>query len=677
MGAPSRNSSPDLRDVLDASFLKPRFPVVFQPLRLLAASFISAAFAPSPVHAADADILESRTQHLGKAGSWEWEHYKDKPVDAERLELTFTAQPNTLAGTLHLWQRDVKLNWPVFLNNKKLGNLTTAETALETVLEIPPGILVEGENKLRIEAPPSLDDIELGPISITHQPVKSAIGGAQVNVGVTNKADGTPLPCRLTLTRRDGTLQPLRAEPAADTTTRVGVIYAAKGQAVLSIPPGAYVLHAGRGFEWGVERREFTVKRGETVDLQMDLNREVDTTGWVAADSHIHTLTHSGHGDATIEDRMRTIAGEGIELAIATDHNHHTDYGPAAASTGTASYFTGARGNEVTTKAGHFNAFPIEAGAVPPNHLELDWAKLIPSIRATPGVKVVSLNHPRDLHSGFIPFGGMMFNPSSGKHRHASVLDIDAIEVITSAAMQSDVHLLYRDWFALLNRGHRISAIASSDSHDVNRFILGQGRTYVAADDANPANLKLDEVWRSYKEGRLLVSLGLLTQIKVNDRYGVGDLATKLGGHLKVQVTVSGPSWVTADRVELYANGILINEMTLPANPKGGVKGVANFDVPKPPHDVHLVAIATGPGITEPFWEIPRPYQPTSKTLTPKVVGSTNPVWIDADDDGQFHSAHAIAQALVHRAGGDAGKLKEMLKGYDEAVRTQAQSLEQ
>ena len=29
--------------------------------------------------------------------------------------------------------------------------------------------------------------------------------------------------------------------------------------------------------------------------------------------------------------------------------------------------------------------------------------------------------------------------------------------------------------FALLNRGHRIAAIGSSDTHDVNRFILGQG----------------------------------------------------------------------------------------------------------------------------------------------------------------------------------------------------------
>ena len=89
------------------------------------------------------------------------------------------------------------------------------------------------------------------------------------------------------------------------------------------------------------------------------------------------------------------------------------------------------------------------------NHEQDDWAKLLPEIRATPGVKVITLNHPRDLHSGFIPLGGMQFNPKTGRHRQADALDIDAMEVITSAAMQSDIHLLYRDWFALLNRGQR------------------------------------------------------------------------------------------------------------------------------------------------------------------------------------------------------------------------------
>lgn len=619
--------------------------------------------------------LQAKRLHLGKPGQYEWAVFKDRPVDAERLELRFDAKANAVENTLRIWQRDVKLRWTVLLNGRKLGTLTTAETAQECVMAVPAGALRDGENILVIEAPASLDDIEIGPVVLTGRPVVEAIGGARLEVTVAAAPDDVPSPCRITLTRADGTLQPLRAEPADAVAARAGVVYTKDGRASISVPPGDYVLHAGRGFEWSVEKQVVSLQRGGIKEVRMSLKREVDTRGWIAADSHIHTLTFSGHGDAKIEERMLTIAGEGIELAISTDHNHHTDYAPFAGSAGVAGQFTPVIGNEVTTKHGHFNAFPIEAGAKVVDANEEEWAKLLPAMRATSGVKVITLNHPRDLHSGFVPFGGVQFNPKTGKHRQAEAFDFDAMEVVTSAAMQSDIHLLYRDWFALLNRGHRIAAVASSDSHDVDRFILGQGRTYVAANDVNPAKLDLDEVWRSYQQGRLLVSLGLLCTMKVDGRFTVGDLATGLGEKVKVEIAVSGPSWVQADRIELFANGVCIREQALHDDHRAGEKAHITWELPRPAHDVHLVAIATGPGGTEPFWEIPRPYQPTSKTFTPRVIGSTNPIWIDADGDGHFQSAFAIAQSLLQRFGTNREKLNEVLKQHDESVVIQVESL--
>lgn len=619
--------------------------------------------------------LEARRLRLGKPGQFEWEMFKDQPVDAERLEIRFQAKANTAEHTLRLWQHDVKLGWPVLLNGRRIGSLTTMETPLECVLPLPAGALRDGENVLTIGPVSGLDDIEVGPVILVTTPIAVAFSGANMVVTVTDSANGSPLPCRLTLTRPDGTLQPLQADLVREVAARTGVVYTKHDRTTISVPPGDYVLHAGRGFEWGVERLALSLKPGETKEVPLRLRREVDTHGWIAADSHIHTLTHSGHGDAKIEERMLTIAGEGIELAIATDHNHHTDYAPAAASTGVADFFTPVMGNEVTTKHGHFNAFPILPGAPLVDHTQDDWGKLIPAMRGTPGVKVITLNHPRDLHSGFMPLGGVQFNPSTGRHRHADALNIDAMEVITSGAMQSDTHLLYRDWFALLNRGHRISAVASSDTHDVSRFILGQGRTYVATKDDNPAKLALDEVWRSYQQGRLLVSLGLMTTLKVDGKFTVGDLATGLSEFIEVEAVVSGPAWVKADRLELFANGILIREQALQDERRAGEKARVTWKLPRPPHDVHLVAIATGPGVTEPFWEIPRPYQPSSKTLNPRVIGSTNPIWIDASGDGRFQSAFAIAQDLIQKSGGNRDALRESLKKHDEAVVIQAESL--
>ena len=96
------------------------------------------------------------------------------------------------------------------------------------------------------------------------------------------------------------------------------------------------------------------------------------------------------------------------------------------------------------------------------------------------------------------------------------------------------------------------------------------------------------------------------------------------------------------------------------------------FRLPRFRHDVHLVAIASGPGVTAPFWETPRPYQPSSKVFTPRVLGATNPVWLDADGDGKFTPARAYAEQLVKRHGTAAAKLFPALADYDEAVAAQA-----
>jgi hypothetical protein len=440
------------------------------------------------------------------------------------------------------------------------------------------------------------------------------------------------------------------------------------------VPPGEYILYASRGFEWSVAETKLKVKAGANPVVKLQLTREVPTEGWVAVDSHIHTFTYAKHGDATVEERMLTIAGEGIELAISTEHNHHADYAPVAAGMGISDRFTTVIGNEVTTKHGHFNAFPIVAGAPVVDQTKDDWSTLIPALRATPGVRVITLNHPRDQHSGFVPLGGLQFSPETGKHRQAGALQgVDAMEVVTSGAMQSDIHLLYRDWFALLNRGHRLFSVGSSDSHDVTRYILGQGRTYVATPDAAPARIDLENVWQSYKQGRLLVSMGLLAQVLVDEKFTVGDLATPLKDQVKVTAKVYGPSWTRVDHVELYANGILIREQKVSDDGKPGEKASVTWDIPKPKHDVHLVVIATGPGVTAPYGETPSPYQPSSKTFVPRVIGSTNPVWLDADGDGKFQSAFAYAESLVKRYGTDAAKLKAALSDYDQSVATQVE----
>jgi hypothetical protein len=302
------------------------------------------------------------------------------------------------------------------------------------------------------------------------------------------------------------------------------------------------------------------------------------------------------------------------------------------------------------------------------------------SIRATPGVQVVVLNHPRDSHANFEPFAATNFNPVSGENLRGPEFTFDAMEVINSGAMQSDWMLPFRDWFALLNHGCRVTALASSDSHDVSRFIVGQGRSYLAGNDADASQINVAKACESIRRSRVLVSLGLLTKMTVDGKFHVGDFATGLGLKFQVQVEVLAPSWVEADRVQLFANGILIHESRLDQRGKNLAKEdpiarTISWNLPRPTHDVFLVAIASGPGVTAPYWPIARPFQPSSRAWDPPVIGATNPIWLDADGDGKFSSAHDYAKTLLRRFGPDPARLLPELANYDEAICVQAASL--
>jgi hypothetical protein len=234
-----------------------------------------------------------------------------------------------------------------------------------------------------------------------------------------------------------------------------------------------------------------------------------------------------------------------------------------------------------------------------------------------------------------------------------------------------------RDWMALLNHGERLTAVGASDSHDVARYIVGQGRTYLACPDDDPSHIDVTAACRALREGRALVSLGLLTTLTVDERFHSGDLATHLGSRSRVTASVMGPSWSKADRVELFANGIKLREEAIgeESGSRPGLKAVVTWTITRPRHDWYLVAIGSGPGVTAPFWAIPRPYQPTSRTWTPRVLGIANAVYIDGDGDALWTSPRQYAERLIERTGTDPARLLPALREYDEATAAQAAAL--
>lgn len=633
----------------------------------------------------DRRTLEARRLHLRQHGPREWSTFPVEP-DATQLEVRFSSKRNATEMTLHVRQADVKQSWKVSLNGHRLGELVRDECDLHLYLPIAPGKLLDGANVLRIDSMAvgngTEDDVRVGEVFLDRRPLRETLGEATLDVTVVDRESRRPLPARLTLVDAHGTLQTVDAASDERQAVRQGVVYVRDGQAKFGVPAGTYVVSAGRGFEYSRAERRVDLAFGGNEKITLELTREVPTPGYVACDTHIHTRTYSGHGDSTIGERMVTLAGEGIELPIATDHNVHIDYELHARQLGVRQYLTPVPGNEVTTPAGHFNIFPIAPGARVPDHRSPDWPVTFREIFATPGARVAILNHARDLHSGVRPFGPELFQATVGERLDGAPLRFNAMEIINSGAIQTDPLQLTRDWLALLNRGCQVTPIGSSDSHDVARYVVGQGRTYVRCDDRDVANLDVGVAVDSLLAGRVSVSYGLLADLVVAGKYRSGDLAAVDGDQIVLEPRVLGPHWTKVSRVRLFANGQLVRDESLegrdmlakPVYPPG-VLWAAKWQIPRPRHDLHLVLVATGPGIASSAWPTAKPYQPTSPDWTPIVLGVGGAVWIDGDGNGRRESPRDYATRAVATAGADAAKLIETLAGYDAAVAAQAAHL--
>ena len=623
--------------------------------------------------------LLTSLRHLRSGEQREWNNFPEQ-AQGDHLELSFTASPDQQISTLSLRQQDVKQLWSVTLNGKMLGRLQRDENDMRVYLSVPAGTLRKTGNHLKISstAQRGTDDIRVGEIALHSRAPNQVLRDARLCVTVIDRDTGQTTPCRLTILNSAGSLQSVGAVSDDQLAVRPGIVYTASGSAWIGLPPGDYTLYAGRGFEYSLATARLSLEQGAERRLTLTIHREVDTRGYVACDPHVHTLTHSGHGDATALERMITLAGEGIELPITTEHNRHVDLEPLAQTMKLDSRFTPVIGNEVTTPVGHFNIFPVAPGAAVPDHTGTDWPSVFAAIGKVDDVQVVILNHGRDLHSQVRPLGPAWHHALVGDNLRGWPIGFNAMEIVNSAATQSDPLQLFHDWLGLLNHGHRVTPIGSSDSHDVGRHFVGQARTYIRSPDKDVGKIDRVAAARQMVAGRVLMSYGLLTDLTVNQTFRPGDCATIVSPQLHVEVCVRGPHWVQAQHVALFANGQRIAEQTIDTEaqrPGEGIIWKQSWQFPRPPHDVHLVALATGPGIRQLYWPTAKPYQPTSDNPQTTVVGCSGAIWLDVDGDGQSTSARELAQQHVAAAAGDLPGLLGALAGYDAAVVAQAAHL--
>ncbi|MBW2254991.1 MAG: CehA/McbA family metallohydrolase [Deltaproteobacteria bacterium] len=241
---------------------------------------------------------------------------------------------------------------------------------------------------------------------------------------------GRMVPSKVSIFPVDG--QPSRNPVYGDTFiagSPEAVVWPLHGTGEVELPDGDYYAVASRGLEYELDISEpFEISPLHRHHVDFLVTRSLDTEGWVSGDLHVHAAPSHDSGMPLV-DRVRSMACEGVEFFVGTDHDYLTDYAPLIEDLGVGDWVSTAVGNESTTvELGHFLGFPLAQKFTGDAGGAFDWTDLPPEdifdeFRAAGEEAgfdpVVFVGHPRAGLLGYFdqygldPYGGTPGLPGS------------------------------------------------------------------------------------------------------------------------------------------------------------------------------------------------------------------------------------------------------------------------
>jgi hypothetical protein len=460
------------------------------------------------------------------------------------------------------------------------------------------------------------------------------------------KGEYAPLPCKLTIEGLDGIASPDLGPAHVAAFAKNVVTLRPEERVTLPLPHGRYRVTASRGPEYDLAPIELTVPGAAPPPFV--LRRVVETKGYVATDFHQHSILSADSPVAT-RDRVLANAAEGIEVAVASEHNAIADLAPIVKELGLTRWVVQIAGDELTSDAskkpfGHANVFPVEPRPDKPRNgapavrdrLATD---VFADARALPGgPHVLQINHPRSGKNGY--FDQLGFDPRTGVGSAPGYdASFDAIEVWNGRVVADRTKVL-EDYFALLRTGHPATPIADTDTHGILGEEPGYPRTFVRLGDSEEVALdrwdaaRSEALARSIRETRdVILTNGPFMTVSANGT-GIGGVATPRSGAVDVRVSVTSAPWIVVEKAEIrLARGSAPTISSVPLSPKKNATGAlvaeASFSLQvKEKDDDALVVIISG---TKPMRPVLSSAGADEANIAPWAM--SGPIWIDANGD--------------------------------------------
>lgn len=424
---------------------------------------------------------------------------------------------------------------------------------------------------------PTADPVEIAPGTATQD--FAFAPHATIHVSAVVAGTTTPLPVRVQVVPTT----PVTATPDAyglpdEAYGRLHVDFAANGEASLPVPPGEHRLIVSRGYEWEVYDETVTIPAGSTLDVPVELEHSVDTTGSMSADFHIHSQ-YSADSSDPVEFKVRGALADGLDIPVSSEHEWVIDFQPIIEGLGLQQWAYGISAEELTTFTwGHFGVVPLNPRPGELNNGARDWLGKTPrdvfaDVDTLPEQPALIVHHPSG-NAGFSAyFTAAKLDKTTGVSTHELWDEnFDAIEVFNDSSFDSNREDSVAHWFALLNAGKTYFAVGSSDSHHLRTSPVGYPRTFLQLGYDSPMQVSREDVADAIKTGRSTIGAGLFMAVTGPSASGPGDTVAGVSGTADFTVTVRTPSWVTADTLEVIVNGQTV--ATEPLEPVG--MGTAN-----------------------------------------------------------------------------------------------------
>ena len=408
-----------------------------------------------------------------------------------------------------------------------------------------------------------------------------------------------------------------------------------EGQEV-RLPVGTYLVYASRGPEYTLESKILEIYQDKLEELTFRIDKVVQTDNLISVDPHMHTIYSDGR--VNIAERIKSVVAEGVDVAVATDHNYINDYRPTLKKLGLHNFLATLVGNEVTTGGViHFNTYPLRCregeernGAIYP-HRETA-SPLFQESREKDPQALLQVNHPRSGSIGY--FNNCDLDPElASSARNNLDLDFDVLEALNGPYFYSSNEQSIKDWFNLINRGYYFPLVGSSDSHTIEGGQPGYSRTYVYYKGGRGDDLNSSSLIQAMRKGHSFATNGPVVDFKINGRHIPGDSFTAQNGKVDIWLKVESAPWISVNEVRLIINGK--RKILFPVdNPENSVvKFSATLSLPLE-KDCSIAAEVMGNKSLFPVHQARARYgRQENATLS---YALTNPIFIDVDGNGQF-----------------------------------------